>query len=144
MDNPLVERLVSLFENSALSEIEYSADGTRIRLVKASGQTVPEQPRLTEAQPPVATPTRQSSWTIDAGLTGIFYRAPSPDEPIFVDVGTVIEEGQQVGIIEAMKMLNVLESERSGRVVRILVEDGASVEAGTPLFELQLMEDAYV
>lgn len=144
MDNPLVERLVSLFENSALSEIEYWADGTRIRLVKASGQTVPEQPRLTEAQPPMATPTRQSSWTIDAGLTGIFYRAPSPDEPIFVDVGTVIEEGQQVGIIEAMKMLNVLESERSGRVVRILVEDGASVEAGTPLFELQLMEDAYV
>ncbi|MFJ7005649.1 acetyl-CoA carboxylase biotin carboxyl carrier protein [Pseudomonas putida] len=144
MDNPLVERLVSLFENSALSEIEYSADGTRIRLVKASGQTVPEQPRLTEAQPPMATPTRQSSWTIDAGLTGIFYRAPSPDEPTFVDVGTVIEEGQQVGIIEAMKMLNVLESERSGRVVRILVEDGASVEAGTPLFELQLMEDAHV
>ncbi|MES3707292.1 biotin/lipoyl-binding protein [Pseudomonas putida] len=144
MDNPLVERLVSLFENSALSEIEYSADGTRIRLVKASGQTVPEQPRLTEAQPPMATPTRQSSWTIDAGLTGIFYRAPSPDEPTFVDVGNVIEEGQQVGIIEAMKMLNVLESERSGRVVRILVEDGASVEAGTPLFELQLMEDAHV
>lgn len=144
MDNPLVERLVSLFENSALSEIEYSADGTRIRLVKASGQTVPEQPRLTEAQPPMATPTRQSSWTIDAGLTGIFYRAPSPDEPTFVDVGNVIEEGRQVGIIEAMKMLNVLESERSGRVVRILVEDGASVEAGTPLFELQLMEDAHV
>ncbi|MGO3986527.1 biotin/lipoyl-containing protein [Pseudomonas sp. SAS7] len=144
MDKPLVERLVSLFENSALSEIEYSADGTRIRLVKASGQTVPEQPRLTEAQPPMPTPTRQSSWTIDAGLTGIFYRAPSPDEPTFVDVGTVIEEGQQVGIIEAMKMLNVLESERSGRVVRILVEDGASVEAGTPLFELQLREDAHV
>ncbi|AJQ47093.1 MULTISPECIES: acetyl-CoA carboxylase biotin carboxyl carrier protein [Pseudomonas] len=144
MDKPLVERLVSLFENSALSEIEYSADGTRIRLVKASGQTVPEQPRLIEAQPPMTTPTRQSSWTIDAGLTGIFYRAPSPDEPTFVDVGTVIEEGQQVGIIEAMKMLNVLESERSGRVVRILVEDGASVEAGTPLFELQLREDAHV
>lgn len=144
MDKPLVERLVSLFENSALSEIEYSADGTRIRLVKASGQTMPEQPRLTEAQAPMTTPTRQSNWTIDAGLTGIFYRAPSPDEPTFVDVGTVIEEGQQVGIIEAMKMLNVLESERSGRVVRILVEDGASVEAGTPLFELQLREDAHV
>ncbi|MNC66086.1 Biotin carboxyl carrier protein of acetyl-CoA carboxylase [compost metagenome] len=77
-------------------------------------------------------------------MTGIFYRAPSPDESAFVDVGTVIEEGQQVGIIEAMKMLNVLESERSGRVVRILVEDGASVEAGTPLFELQSMEDGHV
>lgn len=144
MDKPLVERLVNLLENSALGEIEYSADGTRIRLVKESGQTVPMQPRLPEAQSSVATPTRQSSWTIDAGLTGIFYRAPSPDESAFVDVGTAIKEGQQVGIIEAMKMLNVLESDRRGRVVRILVEDGALVEAGTPLFELQSMEDAHV
>lgn len=144
MDKPLVERLVNLLENSALGEIEYSADGTRIRLVKESGQTVPMQPRLPEAQSSVATPTRQSSWTIDAGLTGIFYRAPSPDESAFVDVGTAIKEGQQVGIIEAMKMLNALESDRRGRVVRILVEDGALVEAGTPLFELQSMEDAHV
>lgn len=144
MEKPLVERLVSLLENSALSEIEYSAAGTRIRLVKESCQTMPMQPRPPEAQSSMATPTRQSSWTIDAGLTGIFYRAPSPDESAFVDVGNAIEEGQQVGIIEAMKMLNVLESDRSGRVVRILVEDGASVEAGTPLFELQSMEDTHV
>lgn len=144
MDKPLVERLVSLLENSALSEIEYSADGTRIRLVKASGQVGSEQPRLPEAQTPVAVPMPQSSWTIDAGLTGVFYLAPSPEEPVFVDVGAVIQEGQQVGIIEAMKMLNVLESERPGRLVRILVEDGASVEAGTPLFELQPVEDAHV
>ncbi|PYB78886.1 biotin carboxyl carrier domain-containing protein [Pseudomonas sp. LB-090624] len=144
MDKHLVERLVSLIENSALSEIEYSAGGTRIRLVRESGQTVPMQPRPPEAQSSMATTTRQSSWTIDAGLPGIFYRAPSPDESAFVDVGTAIEEGQQVGIIEAMKMLNVLESDRSGRVVRILVEDGASVEAGTPLFEVQSMEDTHV
>lgn len=144
MDKPLVERLVSLLENSALSEIEYSSDGTRIRLVKASDQVGSEQPRLPEAQAPVATPSRQSNWTIDAGLTGVFYRSPSPDEPAFVDIGTVVQEGQQVGIIEAMKMLNVLENERSGRVVRILVEDGASVEAGTPLFELEPVEDSNV
>lgn len=144
MDKPLVERLVSLLETSALSEIEYSSDGTRIRLVKSSDQVGSEQPRLPEAQAPVATPSRQLSWTIDAGLTGVFYRSPSPDEPAFVDVGTVVQEGQQVGIIEAMKMLNVLENERSGRVVRILVEDGASVEAGTPLFELEPVEDANV
>ncbi|HYQ55180.1 MAG TPA: biotin/lipoyl-containing protein [Pseudomonas sp.] len=144
MDKALVERLVSLLEISALSEIEYSADGTRIRLVKALGQVGSEQPRLPGAQTPVATPMPPSSWTIDAGLTGVFYLAPSPDEPAFVDVGAVIQEGQQVGIIEAMKMLNVLESECGGRVVRILVEDGASVEAGTPLFELQPVEDAHV
>lgn len=144
MDKALVERLVSLLENSALSEIEYSADGTRVRLVKASGQAEREQPRLPVAAPPVTPPIPQSSWTIDAGLTGVFYLAPSPGEPPFIDVGAVIQEGQQVGIIEAMKMLNVLESERRARVVRILVEDGASVEAGTPLFELQPVEDAHV
>lgn len=144
MDKPLVERLVSLLESSALSEIEYSADGTRVRLVKASGQVAAEQPRLPEAQMSVAPSRPPSSWTIDAGLTGVFYRGPSPDEPVFVDVGTVVQEGQPVGIIEAMKMLNVLESERSGRVVRILVEDGASVEAGKPLFELQPVEAPHV
>lgn len=144
MDRPLVERLVGLLENSALSEIEYSADGTRIRLLKASGQQTIAQPRLPDAQAPVATSGPRSGWTIDAGLTGVFYRAPSPDEAAFVDVGAVIQEGQQVAIIEAMKMLNVLETERSGRVVRILVEDGASVEAGTPLFELQALEAAHV
>ncbi|WP_426935572.1 acetyl-CoA carboxylase biotin carboxyl carrier protein [Pseudomonas fulva] len=143
MDKPLVERLVSLLENGALSEIEYSAGGTRIRLVKASAPVLTDQLWLPKAAP-AASPRPQSSWTIDAGLTGVFYRAPSPDETAFVEVGTVIREGQQVGIIEAMKMLNVLESQRGGRVVRILADDGASIEAGMPLFELQPLEDNHV
>lgn len=144
MDKPLVERLVSLLENGALSEIEYSTGGTRIRLVKASAPVLTEQLQLPKAQALAASPRPQSSWTIDAGLTGVFYRAPSPDEPAFVEVGSVIREGQQVGIIEAMKMLNVLESQRGGRVVRILADDGASIEAGMPLFELQPLEDNHV
>lgn len=144
MDKALVERLVSLLEDSALSEVEYSAHGTRVRLVKASDPAAPTRPRLPEAQAAMASVQAQRGWTIDAALTGVFYRAPSPDEPAFVDVGAVVQEGQQVAIIEAMKMLNILETERSGRVVRILVEDGVCVEAGTPLFELQALEAAHV
>ena len=74
--------------------------------------------------------------TIVAGLTGTFYRAPSPDAPLFVEIGDRVEEGQTIGLLEAMKMLNPIEADRAGRVIQILADDGALVTRGAPLIRL--------
>ncbi|MCY1303710.1 Biotin carboxyl carrier protein of acetyl-CoA carboxylase [compost metagenome] len=68
---------------------------------------------------------------------GIFYRAPSPDKPPFVAVGDRVEVGQTLAILEAMKMLNPIEADRTGRIVEVLPEDGTSVDFGAPLFKIE-------
>ena len=70
-------------------------------------------------------------------MVGTFYRAPAPDAPPFVEVGQTLETGQVVCIIEAMKLMNEIKAEVSGRVVDILVENGAPVEFGQPLFAVE-------
>lgn len=93
-----------------------------------------------QAAAPVAAPAAPSAkpaLTINAPMVGTFYRAPSPDAPAFCDVGDVVKPGSPVCIIEAMKLMNELESEVSGRVVRVLVENGEPVEYGQPLIELE-------
>jgi acetyl-CoA carboxylase biotin carboxyl carrier protein len=84
-----------------------------------------------------AAPSAKPALTINAPMVGTFYRAPSPDASPFCDVGDVVKPGQPVCIIEAMKLMNELESEVSGRVVRVLVENGEPVEYGQPLIELE-------
>lgn len=73
---------------------------------------------------------------ITAPLVGTFYRSPGPGEPPFVEVGDVVSEGQQVGIVEAMKLMNPVEAPRSGTVVEVLADDGDMVEFSQPLFAL--------
>ena len=74
---------------------------------------------------------------IVAPMVGTFYRAPSPDAAPFIDVGSIVEVGTTVCIIEAMKLMNEIESEVRGRVVKILAENGQAVEYGQPLFILE-------
>lgn len=90
--------------------------------------SMPTSPEVTPARPAL---------TVNAPMVGTFYRAPSPDAGPFVEVGDVVKTGQTVCIIEAMKLMNELESEVSGRVVRFLVENGEPVEFGQPLIELE-------
>ena len=72
--------------------------------------------------------------TIKASMIGTFYRSPSPEEPTFVNVGDTISKGQTICIIEAMKLFNEIESEISGKVVKVLVDDSQPVEFDQPLF----------
>jgi acetyl-CoA carboxylase biotin carboxyl carrier protein len=72
--------------------------------------------------------------TINSPMIGTFYRRPSPDKPVFVNVGDSVNEGSPVCIIEAMKLFNEIESEVSGKIVKILVDDSSPVEFGQPLF----------
>jgi biotin carboxyl carrier protein len=80
--------------------------------------------------------------TIVAGLTGTFYRSPSPEAPPFVEVGDLVEEGQTIGLLEAMKMLTPIEADRAGRIAAIGAEDGALVTRGTVLYRFAGSGDA--
>jgi acetyl-CoA carboxylase biotin carboxyl carrier protein len=90
---------------------------------------------LVEGSPPPAIEFKGSE--ITSPMVGTFYRAPAPDEPPFVEVGDRIRNGQTVCIIEAMKLMNEIESEFSGQVVEILVENGQPVEYGQPLMRIK-------
>ena len=92
-------------------------------------------PVAAPAAPVVATPAKADNYiTIKSPMIGTFYRRPSPDKPIFAEVGTEVAPGKVVCIIEAMKLFNEIESEISGTIVKILVEDASPVEYDQPLF----------
>ncbi|MCS6926516.1 MAG: acetyl-CoA carboxylase biotin carboxyl carrier protein, partial [Candidatus Binatia bacterium] len=112
---------------------------------------LPPSPPLSAPLPPLAQPViaaapseerlresmQDTGLTITAPMVGTFYRASSPEAPPYVEVGSVVEKGDVVCIIEAMKMMNEIQAEVRGRVVKILVENGKPVEYGQPLFVLE-------
>jgi acetyl-CoA carboxylase biotin carboxyl carrier protein len=118
----------------------------RVRVSK-DGAVVPQQPAPVSA--PAATPggvtvsgpeapgARADYPTVNAPLTGIFYRSPSPQADAFVQVGSSVAQGDVVGLIEAMKLFNEIRSNVSGKVRRILIENGQLVRAHQPIIELE-------
>ena len=141
MDLALIEKLMRLLEASDLQELDVNEGGTRIRLAKKrSGSAVPEgEPPIAAARPSLDAPKAEpTAHRIIAGMAGTFYRSPSPGAPPFVTEGSEIRDGQQLGIIEAMKMLNPVEADTNGVIARILLRDGDSVSPGTVLFEVAL------
>ena len=99
-------------------------------------QSAPAAETIVDAAPSVEVPTSDDSKyiTIKSPIIGTFYRRPSPDKPIFAEVGQTINEGDVLCIIEAMKLFNEIESEVSGKIVKILVDDSSPVEFDQPLF----------
>ena len=89
--------------------------------------------------PPVAPPkvAAKAGFTVNSPFVGTFYRSPSPESPSFVEVGSVVQKGQVLCIVEAMKLMNEIEAEQPGRVAEVLVPNGAPVEYGEPLFRLE-------
>ena len=96
-------------------------------------QQAPAAPAATEAAAPAADENSKYI-TVKSPIIGTFYRKPSPDKPLFVEVGQTIAEGDVLCIIEAMKLFNEIESEVSGKIVKILVDDSSPVEFDQPLF----------
>ena len=133
-----LKELLALMEEHGLAEIELEREGLRVRLRKSGGTTETAVERL--AAPPTAgaaataAPPAQKGTPITSPMVGTFYRAPSPESPPFVELGQVIEPGQVVCIIEAMKLMNELKAEVRGRIVQVLVENGQPVEFGQSLF----------
>jgi len=131
-----LKELLLLMEEHGLAEIELEREGLRVRLRKvgATTETVVGRIAAVTTAPPPHEPATPKGTPITSPMVGTFYRAPSPESPPFVELGQVIEPGQVVCIIEAMKLMNELKSEVKGRVVQILAENGQPVEFGQPLF----------
>jgi acetyl-CoA carboxylase biotin carboxyl carrier protein len=135
------EQIVELAVRHGLAEIEVEQAGLRIRVVRehapAVGGPIHRGDASVAAPQPLpaqasAVPSRLV--TVEAPMVGTFYRAPAPDAAPFVGEGDVVEEGQVLCIIEAMKLMNEIEAKTAGRIAKVLVENAQPVEYGQPLF----------
>ena len=140
----LARRLAAVVSELGLSEIEVESAGLKLRVQRtalsavAAAAATPAAPPATSERPIVADAVPLSaSISIEAPMVGTFYRASSPTAEPYVREGDMVKEGQILCIIEAMKLMNEIESKAAGRVAKILVENGQPVEYGQPLFVLE-------
>ena len=155
MDIEKIEKLIKLLDESNLSEIAIKEEEGNIRLSKQVSkvtaqpaaevvqQPVPQQQPAPQPSPSIPTDSmpqqpaeseEPAGETVRSPMVGTFYLSPSPDAAPFVQVGSKVKAGDTVCIVEAMKIMNQIESEVSGTVQKILVEDGTPVEYDQPLF----------
>lgn len=146
MDLRKLKTLIDLVSESNVSELEITEAEGKIRIVKGGGAVVQHfvpvgQPVNQAPLAPVAAPEPlvvaapvETGHTVKSPMVGTFYRSASPGAKSFVEIGDVVKEGQTLCIIEAMKILNEIESDKSGTVRRILADNGQAVEYGQPLF----------
>ncbi|RLE15528.1 acetyl-CoA carboxylase biotin carboxyl carrier protein [Candidatus Aerophobetes bacterium] len=143
MDLEELKKIITIFESSSLSELEIEEKGVRFRLVKkgaASKVSPPELAPEERTEKAVAKPEvepEKEEVLVKSPLVGTFYRARSPGEDPFVEVGQYIRPGQTLCIIEAMKVMNEVTSEVAGKVKKILVENGHPVEYDQELFVIE-------
>ena len=139
MDLAEIKELIALLKESGLAELEVAEGERRIRIVHSHPATAAPAPLAQAspaAEPSEETPAQAAGETIPAPLSGTFYRAPAPGEPPFVDVGSKVAAGDVLCIIESMKMMNKVRSERAGEIAEVLLEDGRAIESGTALFRI--------
>lgn len=152
MDLRKLKTLIDLVAESDISELEVTEGESKVRIVKsgapaAQGQVVMMQPQVAQPMPAVASaapapqaaaaeaaPAEPTGHVVKSPMVGTFYRSSAPGSPPFVEVGSVVKEGDTLCIIEAMKLLNEIDADASGTIRQILVENGQAVEFGQPLF----------
>jgi len=159
MDLKLIKNLLNMIAESDVSEVSIEEGEFKIKIKKqaeAQSYTLPPvfsappvQSAPVEVTLPVASSNASTSSApavsnsssntiIKSPIVGTFYKAPSPDSPAFVEVGKTVSKGDALCIIEAMKIMNEIESEFSGKIVRVIAENGQPVEFDQPLFEIEL------
>ncbi len=142
-----IQELVDLLKRNNLTELELEREGVRIRVryevgVKTIAATVTETAATAPAAAQAGTPPQASTKdtaglvTITSPIVGTFYRSPSPDADPYVEEGDFVKKGQVLCIVEAMKLMNEIESEVDGQVVKILAESTKPVEYGQALFHI--------
>ena len=147
MDLRKLKKLIDLVQESGISELEVTEGEEKVRIAKqfsaapvahhviAAPAPVAAAPVATAPAPAAASePTMPAGHIVKSPMVGTFYRASSPDAKAFAEVGDSVKEGQTLCIIEAMKLLNEIESDATGVIKAILVENGQPVEFGEPLF----------
>lgn len=148
MDIRKIKKLIKILEQSGISEIEVKGGEESIRISRIgtvihaeSQKTSPAPPPSPEKQknsPDISAPSNDRLHTIKAPMVGTFYRSSSPSSPPFIEVGQKVKEGDVLCLIEAMKMFNRIEADKTGTLQNILVESGQAVEFDQPLFVIQL------
>ena len=149
MDIRKIKKLIELLEDSDVSEIEIVEGDDSVRIARNNGAVNVMAPPVSASMPMNASPAPASASVIDSTgpqepaqppgtiiespMVGTFYRSSSPEQKAFVEIGQAVNKGETLCIIEAMKIMNQIESEISGTVRAILVEDGQPVEYGEPL-----------
>src|SRR5436190_17665948 len=149
MDLRKLKKLIDLVQESGISELEITEGEEKVKIVKGWAVALAAAPVAAPVAPmqalpapssgpaaPAAEPAAQEGHVVKAPMVGTFYRSPSPDAKVFVEVGQAVKEGDTICIIEAMKLMNEIEADASGSVKAILVENGQPVEYGQPLFIL--------
>lgn len=149
MDLRKLKKLIDLVEESGIAELELTEEGETVRISRNFTSSTPVQqhyanfapaqyataPQGQAPQAPVEdTPAVEEGHAVKSPMVGSFYRSSSPDAKAFVEVGDTVAVGDTLCIIEAMKLLNEIESDKAGVVKKILVENGSAVEYGEPLF----------
>jgi acetyl-CoA carboxylase biotin carboxyl carrier protein len=151
MDLRKLKTLIDLVSESNVSELEITEAEGKVRIVKSSATVVHQYASApapassaAPAAAPVAAPVAElpapappSGHIVKSPMVGTFYRASSPGAKAFVEMGSVVKEGETICIIEAMKILNEIEADKSGTISRILGENGQAVEYGQPLFVIE-------
>ncbi len=152
MDIRKIKKLIELVEESGIAELEISEGEESVRISRSGPAVAPAPVHYAAAPAPVAAapvaaapvaPAAEAAPAVPAGhqvlspMVGTFYRSPSPDAKAFVEVGQSVKAGETLCIVEAMKMMNQIEADKSGVVTAILVEDGQPVEFDQPLVVIE-------
>jgi acetyl-CoA carboxylase biotin carboxyl carrier protein len=157
MDLDLIKKLVKIVDTSSVTDLEIEENGVKIKIAKKirSSQVITQsQIPVVSAQSvlqPTASKVEETSkqkaeveaipsnlHEIRSPIVGTFYRAPAPDADSYIQIGSVVSPGSVLCIVEAMKLMNEIESDVAGKVVKILVENGKPVEYNQPLFLIEL------
>ena len=152
MDLNLIKKLIKILESSEVTHLEVEENGTRVKLAKKVNVTqavsfpqapaavsVNQQNSVSESKNEDKKSGDDSSryHEIKSPIVGTFYRAPAPDADSYIQIGDIVSAGSVLCIVEAMKLMNEIESDASGKIVKILVENGKPVEYNQPLFLLE-------
>ncbi len=153
LDFEEIRRLIELVEEKGLDELTIRSGETLLRIVRNRRVPVVQAPPPAPPAPPAQAPTEEKPAPQEAEspekrglvavrspIVGTFYRRPAPDQPPYVEVGDVVEPGQILCIVEAMKVMNEIPSEVRGRIVEIPVEDATPVEYGQVLFWIEPLD----
>lgn len=152
MDLRKLKTLIDLVSESNVSELEITEAEGKVRIVKGGGAVVQQMaapvvvaapsaaPATVAAPAPAAAPAAEAApagHLVKSPMVGTFYRSASPGAKPFVEIGSQVKQGETICIIEAMKILNEIEADKSGTVIQILGENGQAVEYGQPLFVIE-------
>jgi oxaloacetate decarboxylase alpha subunit len=152
-----IKELIEMLKDTDISELEIERSGVKVRMRKGGDVTFhPVMPRMeyppahitapavasaapAPAAEKAAEPVKTNQIKVTSPIVGTFYRASAPEKPPYVEIGSVVKKGQVLCIIEAMKLMNEIESEAAGKIVQILLENGQPVEYGQALFVIEPM-----